>query len=227
MMLAIPLAALTFVMPVSFLTILKSQYSVAWPVLIALSINTLVSLVCSFYGSCLTGTEAFDAEGQISVSRLVKSKIFKVFTLQYVQAAIALPIAYVVLTRLPVAGSVLAAVYVIVILIGVQVSTFVVLYWIMRHSISIPVAWVSIAKYVLAAVLMSGILYLLPTTTTLLYTIAKAITGFAFYIALLLLIDNQARQLIRLIWEEIRGSVKQLTSKGNNGNTLPAESSNC
>jgi hypothetical protein len=226
MMLAIPLAALTFVMPVSFLTILKSQYGVAWPVLIGLSINTLVSLICSFYGGCLSGTEAFDAEGQISIRRLVKSKIFKAFTLNYVQAAIALPIAYVVLTRLPVAGSVLAALYVVAILIGTQILAFALLYWIMRRSVSIPVAWRSIAKYVLAAALMSGVLYLLPTTTTLLYTIAKAITGFALYIALLLLIDNQARQLIRLIWEEIRGSIKQLTSKGNDGDALSAESAN-
>jgi hypothetical protein len=125
-----------------------------------------------------------------------------------------------------VAGSVLATVYVIAILIGVQVSTFAALYWIMRRSVCIPVAWVSIAKYVFAAFLMSGILYLLPTTTTLLYTIAKAIAGFAFYIVLLLLIDNQARQLIRLVLEEIRGSIKQLTSKGNNGNALPAEGAN-
>jgi hypothetical protein len=226
MMMAIPLASLTFVMPVSFLTILKSSYGVAWPVLVALSINTLVALIYSFYSTCLVGTEAFDAEGQISIRRLVKSKIFKVSTLQYVQAAIALPVAYVVLTRLPVAGSVLAAVYVVAILIGVQVLTFAVLHWMVRRSISIPVAWVSIAKYILAAALMSGVLYLLPTTTTLLYTIAKAITGFTLYIALLLLIDKQARQLIRLVWEEIRGSIKQLTSKGNNGNALPAQSSN-
>jgi hypothetical protein len=218
MMLGIPLTTIAMVMSVSFLTILKLAYGAAWPVLIALSINTLIGLVSSFYSSCLFGVEAFDAGGQISIRQLVKSKIFKVFTLPYIQAAIALPLTYFVLTRLPLAGSVLATVYVIVILTGVQLSTFIVLYWLMRRSISIPVAWVSIAKYVLAALLMAIIMLLLPTTTTLLSTIAKAIAGFGIYIVLLLAVDKEARQLVRLIWKEIKGSARQLTGKGNNGN---------
>jgi len=218
MLLGIPLTTITMVMSVSFLTVLKMAYGIAWPVLIALSIYTLIGLVSSFYYNCLMGVEAFDAEGKISIRQLVRSKIFKVFTLPYIQAAVALPLAYFVLTRLPVAGSVLAAVYVIVILAGVQLSTFAALYWFMRRSISIPVAWVSMAKYVLAALLMAGIMLLLPATTTLLSTIAKAIAGFGIYVVLLLAIDEEARQLVRLIWKEIKGTMRQLTSKGNNGN---------
>ena len=86
----------------------------------------------------------------------------------------------------------------------------------MRHSIKIPVAWKSIAKYILSALLMGSILFLLPTTTTLLSTIAKAIVGFALYVGLLLAIDAQARELLRLIWEEIKGTLKQLTQQNNN-----------
>ena len=51
------------------------------------------------------GVESFDAEGKISIRKLVKSKIFKVFTIPYIQAAIALPLTYFVLTKLPVAGA--------------------------------------------------------------------------------------------------------------------------
>ena len=225
MMLAIPLTVITLVMSVSFLTVLNIAYGTAWPVLIALSINTLIGLVSSFYSGCLFGVEAFDAGGKISIRELVRSKIFKVFTIPYIQAAIALPLAYFVLTRLPVAGSVLAAVYVIVILIGVQLSTFILLYRVMRSSISIPVAWVSIAKYVLASLLMAGIMLLLPATTTLLSTIAKAIAGFGIYVVLLLAIDKQARELVRLIWEEIKGTMGQLTSKENGSHISSSENS--
>jgi O-antigen/teichoic acid export membrane protein len=225
MMLAIPLITIVMVMSVSFLTVLNIAYGIVWPVLIALSINTFIGLVYSFYSSCLFGVEAFDAGGKVSIRQLFRSKIFKVFTLPYIEAAVGLPLAYFVLTRLPVAGSVLAAVYVIVILIGIQLSTFSVVYWFMRRSISIPVAWVSIAKYVFAALLMAGIMLLLPATTTLLSTIAKAIAGFGIYVVLLLAIDKQARQLVSLIWEEIKGSVRQLTSKENNRNTSLGENS--
>jgi hypothetical protein len=86
----------------------------------------------------------------------------------------------------------------------------------MRSSIHIPVAWKSLAKYILAALLMGFVLYLLPTTTTLSTTIAKTVGGFALYIGLLLIIDEQARELVRLIWQEIVFTLKQWTHQENN-----------
>ena len=215
MMLAIPFATITMVMSMSFLTILKMSYSVAWPVLIALTVDTLIVMISTFYSNCVMGVERFDAEGKIAFRKLIKSKIFKVFTIPYIQAAVALPLAYFVLTRLPGAGSVQATVEVVIILLAVHVSTLLGLYYFMRHSIKIPVAWKSIAKYILSALLMGTVLYLLPSTTTLLSTIAKAIAGFALYIGLLLLIDHQARELLGLVWEEIKSTLKQLTLKNN------------
>ena len=197
LMLAIPFATITMVMSTAFLTVLNVSYSVAWPVLIALTIDTLVTLMSSFYSSCVMGKEAFDAEGKISIRKLVRSKIFKVFTLPYIQAAIALPLTYFVLTRLHVAGSVQAALYVVVILIGVHLSTFIGLYSFMHHSVRLPVAWKSIAKYIFASLFMGVVmLFLLPTTSTLLSTIGKAIAGFAIYVGVLLAIDAQARKLV-------------------------------
>ena len=215
-MLAIPLATLSMVMSISFLTVLNVSYNVAWPVLVALTIDTLIVLMLTFYNSCVMGVEAFDAEGKISIRKLVRSKIFKVFALPYIQAAIALTLTYLVLTRMPVADPVQATVDVVVILIGAHLSTFIGLYFFMRHSIKIQVAWKSIGKYVLAALLMGALLFLLPTTSTLLSTVAKAVGGFALYIGILLLIDNQARELVKLIWIEIKDTVKVLTSKNNN-----------
>jgi len=199
----------------SFLTILNMSYSVAWPVLIALTVDTLIVMISTFYSNCVMGVERFDAEGKIAFRKLIKSKIFKVFTIPYIQAAVALPLAYFVLTGLPGAGSVQATVKVVIILLAVHVSTLLGLYYFMRHSIKIPVAWKSIAKYILSALLMGTVLYLLPSTTTLLSTIAKAVAGFALYIGLLLLIDYQARELLGLVWEEIKGTLRQLTLKNN------------
>ena len=173
-------------------------------------------LISQFYASCLMGAEAFDAEGKISLRKLVRSKIFKVFTVAYIQAAIALPLTYYVLTAMPVAGSVDAVAYVVTINIGVHLSTFIGLYWYMRSSARIPVAWESITKYILASILMGIALFLLPNPSTLIFTVAKAVVGLAIYIALLLAIDKQARELLNLIFEEIKGTLRQLTSKNNN-----------
>ncbi len=215
MMLAIPFATITMAMSMSFLTILKISYSVAWPVLIALTVDTLIVMVYTFYTSCLMGVEAFDAEGKIAFRKLIRSKIFKVFSIPYIQAAIAIPLTYFVLTSLPMENPVQATVDVVVILMIVHISTLLGLYYFMRHSVKISVAWKSIAKYILAALLMGIVLFLLPTTSTLLSTVAKAIGGFALYIALLLVIDAQARELLGLVWEEIKGTLKQLISKNN------------
>lgn len=215
MMLAIPLSTITMVMATSFLTMLNIAYAVAWPVVIALALDALVVLVSQFYSSCLMGAEAFDAEGKISLRLLFKSKIFKVFSITYIQAAIALPLTYFVLTALPVAGSVQAAVDVIAITLGVHLSTFIGLYLFMRKSIRLPVAWKSLTKYLLASIIMDIALLLIPATSTLLFTVAKAVVGLAIYIALLLAIDKQARELLNLIIQEVNGILRQLTSKNN------------
>ena len=216
MMMAIPLATLCMVMSVSFLTVLHppglsgESYGVAWPVLIALTVDTLVVLVTNFYTSCLMGIEAFDAEGQISLRQLIKSKIFKVYSIPYVQAAFIIPLTYYVLTQLVVDGPVIMALAFVGVLIVVHSATFVGMYVFMRRSLCIPVTWASIAKYILAAVFMALVLYFLPTTTTLMATIAKTLAGFLLYIVLLLAIDSDARELIKLIWQEIIVSLKQL-----------------
>jgi hypothetical protein len=162
------------------------------------------------------GKEGFDAEGKISIRKLVRSKIFKIFTLSYIQAAIALPLVYIVLTHFRVAGSVDAALYVIAILIGVHLSTFLGLYAFMHRSVCLPVAWKNISKYILAAGIMGVVmLFLLPITTTLVSTIAKAIIGFTIYVGVLLVIDVQARKLLGLIQEEIKVTLRQLMHKDN------------
>ncbi len=87
MMLGIPIAAIAMVMSYSFLTVLNVNYGVAWPVLVAFSIYTLFGLVTSFYSNCVMGVEVFDAEGKIALRRLIRSKIFVVFALPYLQCS--------------------------------------------------------------------------------------------------------------------------------------------
>jgi O-antigen/teichoic acid export membrane protein len=223
LMFGIPLAALMIVMSSSFLTVLNIEYAVAWPALIMLTIDTVIVLVSTFYSNLLMGAENFDAEGKIPLRQLFKTKLFKVFSLSFIQAAISLPIVYFVLTAIP-AGPVEAVVYVIAINIGVHVSSFVGLYLFMHKSARLPVAWKSIAKYVLAAAIMGLILYMTPYPTTLLLTLVKTGVGLGIYIGLLLAIDKQARKLLSLIVAEIKNSINAYILKRNNNHSKsPAE----
>jgi hypothetical protein len=218
MMFGIPLATLMMVMSTSFLTVLNASYAVAWPALIMLTIDTLIVLVSGFYSNLLMGVETFDADGKIPLRQLPKTKLFKVFSLTFIQAAISLPIIYYVLTTIP-AGPVEAVVYVIAINIGVHITSFIGLYLFMHKQAHLPVAWKSILKYAAAALIMGLLLYFTPSPTTLLFTLAKTGVGLGVYIGLLLLIDRQARKLLGLIIDEIKGSFQQFILKrnGNNG----------
>jgi hypothetical protein len=213
LMLAIPLATITMTMAVSFLTVLKSDaaFAAAWPVLIALTVDALVTILSTFYQSILMGVENFDAAGQISLRGLVKSKIFKIFSLPYIQAAFALPATYFVLTQLPTDGPALTALAVVGILLVAHLGTLIYFAVASRSYIRVPIEWKSIAKYVLAALLIGVLLYLLPTPSTLMATIGKTLIGFGAYVVILLVIDAQARELIKLIWQEIVANLKLWT----------------
>jgi O-antigen/teichoic acid export membrane protein len=210
MMLAIPLATIVMTMSFSFLTVLNATYTDGWPVLIALTVDTLITMLITFYSSVLMGIESFDAAGEIHLKKLVRSKIFKLFSIPYIQSAIALPATYLVLTQLAADGPVTTAAAVIAIMILVHLGTFIALAIRSRHSIHVPIAWASIAKYILASFLMGAVLAFAPTTTTLLATIIKAIVGFGLYAMILLAIDEQARELVRLVWTEFKSNINGL-----------------
>jgi hypothetical protein len=106
----------------------------------------------------------------------------------------------------------------------VHLFTFVALAIRSRHSIHVPIAWTSIAKYVFAAFITGAALVFIPTTTTLVATVAKAAVGFGIYAVILLAIDEQARELIRLIWQEIKTNINQLLHRDAGDNeAVPAE----
>jgi hypothetical protein len=205
LMFAIPMAAIVMTMSKSFLTILNVFYSAASPILILLTIDAVVLLISQFYSSLLLGIERLDEEAEISLNKLVRSKMFKVFTLPYIQAAIVLPTAYYVLTQLATGESVQAVLYVTAINICAHIATFLGLYVIMRKSVRIAVPWRSIGKYLFASAAAVTVLYLLPHPTTILVTLGKAAAGMVTYAALLLAIDAEARELISLVWHEIKG----------------------
>jgi O-antigen/teichoic acid export membrane protein len=213
LMAAFPLAAIALCMPTSLLTILNVQYSEAWPVLVLCTFDALIVLILNFYSSLVLGAERLDEKGNVPLSELVRSKIFKVFTLPYIQAVIALPIAYYLLSQFtPSSSAVQAATYVVAIIIGVHVTTFTWLYLVMRKSIRLTVDWKSVGKYVFAAVLAAIILVIIPKTTTLVLTFGKVVVGLVTYSAVLLAIDEEARKLPSIVFQEIKttlGGIKR------------------
>jgi hypothetical protein len=202
-MFALPIATIIISMSQSLLTILNVAYREASQVLILLSIDALITLLLQFYTSVLFGVEKLDEEAKIPLRRLVKSKMFKILTLPYIQAAITLPAAFFILIQYANQQPVQAAVYVVVINMVAHTIAFLLTYMISRTSVRIVIPWRSIGKYVLSSMVTAAALYLLPRPTTLVVTFAIVAAGAAVYATLLLAIDRDARRLVRSILQEI------------------------
>ena len=205
LMFAIPMAAGVMAIPDSFLTILKEQYAEAAPLLLILAIDALVLTISGFYQYVLFGVEKLDEKATIPIRQLVKSDIFKVFTLSYIHSAITLPLAYYVLTNFASVQAVQAAMYVAAITMTTRLAMFIVLYILVRRTLKVIVPWTSIGKYVFAGAIMGSALYLIPHPTRIALILVTAVAGGILYLALLLAIDKEARTLIKSILQEIRG----------------------
>jgi O-antigen/teichoic acid export membrane protein len=203
LMFALPLVAIIISMSPSLLTVLKISYREAWPVLIVLSIDALISLVSTFYTNVLYGVEKLDEEARIPLRKLVKSKMFKLLTLPYIQAALTLPTTLYILTQFANGQAVRAATYVAIIIMAAHAIMFLLTYLIMGTSVRIVVPWGSIGKYVFASSVTAVILYVVPHPATLALTFITVAVGAAIYAALLLAIDKDARMLVRSILQEI------------------------
>ena len=209
LMFAIPMTTIVLSIPQSLLTILNIHYNEATPILLLLALDAFILLISQFYTSVIFGVEKLDEEAMIPMKKLAKSKIFKVFTLPYIQAAISVPATLYALTQLAAGRPVRAAVYVTAINLTAHTAILLIQYAMMHTAVPIRVPWKNIGKYILASAVTAAFLYILPDTTTLFLTLAIALAGAAVYLVILLAIDKEARKTITLIWKEIKSIPKR------------------
>jgi O-antigen/teichoic acid export membrane protein len=212
LMFAIPMTTIVLSFPKSLLTILNVHFNEATPVLLLLSVDTFIVLISQFYSSVIFGVEKLDEEVTIQFKQLVRSKLFKVFTLPYVQAAISIPACFYILTQYARGQPVLAAVFVTAVNLSAHAATLLVQYAMVHNSIRIEFPWRSTGKYVSASAVSAVFLYIVPDTTTILLTLAVVITAGAIYASLLLAIDKDARKIVTAIWYEIKSIIKKQES---------------
>jgi hypothetical protein len=159
----------------------------------------------------LFGFETVDEEAKISLRQLVRSRMFIAFSLPYLHSAISLPSAFYILTNFAQGQPLQAALCVAIINLTARLATFSIQYSVARKATTISIPWKNIAKYVLAASAMAITLYLAPhpagRALTLMETAGvflETVAGGAIYIALLMLIDKEARRIPKEILREFR-----------------------
>jgi len=215
LMSAIPMTAGALTLPDLYLTILSINYQVATPVLYVLAIDSFIITVSTLYSFVLYGYERIDEKAKISFKELVKSKLFISFSLPYIHSAITIPLTYYTLTTYTQNQPVQSALAVAIINSSAHFAMFLILYAMVRKMATLEIPWKNIAKYALAAIIMSGTLYaikevlqLLPAKVRVYQTLGLTAFGGLLYIAIIAAIDRDARALMNAIWREIRSKLK-------------------
>jgi len=85
---------------------------------------------------------------------------------------------------------------------------FLVLYAIVRQMVKIDIPWKNIAKYVFASAVMATVLFIIPHPTRIYLTLIATAIGGIIYLALLMVIDKEARLLVHSVWQEIKFKVE-------------------
>ena len=207
LMFALPMTVGAISLSSSYILLLRPGMAmypgVEW-VLVVLAVDSMVTVVSGIYASVLTGVETVDHE-RLTFKSLVRSKLFKFYSLSYVHFAITIPITYYILTTYALHQPFAAALSVCLINAIVRLGMSLVLVVMVRGTFKIAIPWKSIAKYSMASAVMGVVLFLLPYTDRISTTLAWTALGGLVYLALLMAIDKEARELPKAILREIRG----------------------
>ena len=207
LMFAMPMTFGAIIMADSLLTILNIEYSAAIPILVLLSIDMLISCFSSVFGSVVYGAERLDAEAKIPLRKMIKSKLFLLLSLPYIQAAISLPLAYYALNYVA-ATAVDSAFFIASIILVIDSGLITIRYILAQKSLPFRMPLKQILKYVGAAAAMALLLYVLPRPTRLTMTVALTLLGGCAYFVVLVVIDSESRGVVRDVLKEILRKIR-------------------
>jgi hypothetical protein len=206
-MFALPMTVGAIALSDSYIVIINEIYRDAWPILVILAVNAFLGTVSNLFSAILFGVEQVDEQARISFRRLVKSRLFLVFSLPYLNSAIVLPATFYVLTADMQNKSVQAALSVSLILTLTHAVTCLIYYAITRKLVTLTLPWRHIGKYAIASLVMVAVFSLLPHPTKVLLTLSMTAIGGLIYFLTLMAIDREARTLVLSIWRELKQKI--------------------
>ncbi|MDH5462402.1 MAG: hypothetical protein OEX09_09305, partial [Candidatus Bathyarchaeota archaeon] len=201
LMFAIPMTAGAMILSDSYVTIMRIEFGLARPVLIILAMNALCVSVSSVFNTITSGTERIDEKAKIPFRKLIKTRLFLMYTLPYVRAVISLPLTYFMLTTMAQTATE-AATFVAAIILVIDIPLLFASYGIARKCVDFSIPWKNIAKYAMASAVMAAVLLVIRHPTRIIYTLAVTLLGGVVYILILLPTDSEARSLAKSIIHE-------------------------
>ncbi|UCE95917.1 MAG: hypothetical protein JSV51_09515 [Candidatus Bathyarchaeota archaeon] len=159
------------------------------------------------------GAERVDAKARIALRKLVKSRLFLLYTLPYIQSATTIPATFFILISVA-KTSLEAATYVALITLLANSAMLIVRYVVARKCLVFHFPWTSVYKYALGSAVMLMVLLAIPHPTGLSLTVASTLLRAATYFAILTFMDKETKLLVKSILQEaarilkFKGSVR-------------------
>ena len=207
LMFALPMTIGAIALSDSYITLLRPETLILYPgaelVLIVLALDSLITVISGVYSSVLAGVETVDRE-RLSFRSLGRSNLFKFYSLFYVQFIITIPVSYYILTTYAFQQPLEAALSVCAVNAAVRFAMFIILVAIVRGMFKVTIPWRSVLKYIFGSAVMGVVLFLLPHTGRVSTTLVWTGIGAIVYLAVLMVIDKEARKLPKNILREIR-----------------------
>ena len=205
--------AITFARP--GLYALNPIYEIAAPVTIILSFEIFLSVFTNIFLLSLAGVEKVDKFENSTFKDYIKSKLFFPQTIRLIQTSIyvlILTVGLLILVGFGSSDQELLLFWASIALVT-QIPLVCILYYLVRKNITIKLEIPSIIKFLLTAIGVFGLTYVL-TTQFLVYSpdipsfipnvLMFAAFGVGLYIIITYLIDNKIRNLVHAIIYEIK-----------------------
>ncbi|RLI09789.1 hypothetical protein DRO33_06315, partial [Candidatus Bathyarchaeota archaeon] len=202
LMFAIPMTVGAMLIPDVILAGLFRPYAVAWPVLIFLAPFYALRSLTTVLGSVVSGTEKVDAKARVPVKELVRTRLFAYYSLFYATGSYLVVLSFILLPMAPTPLD--AAISLAILSLGISATNLCAVYLLAKRCLDFSFPWSSVARYALAAGVMALVLAVLPHVRRLSYAIMLVGAGGATYLAVLLAIDREARELLGALFKILK-----------------------
>lgn len=209
MLFAIPMTGGIIILSDSLLTVLKPDYATASIVLCIYAIINLINCLSSILNTVTIATEKIDFNENITLRGLIKSKLFLLPSLTYLNLILYLIPLFVLLTNFT-SEPLQAALYTSLVDIIAAMPIFLLRYKIAKKSLPFNLPWKNLARYSISTALMMIILSQITLNATLSRVLILILVGITIYFSVILTIDSETRDLLRTTVNFLQKKVRQL-----------------
>lgn len=212
---AIPFLGWSIVLAHPTLHILNPIYVDGFLIVIILSIRSFVYILLDFYFNIIRAFETIDIDKQINFKKYMKSKLFLLPTLHYIQFGAYAIILIIFLISIDISNksdvSLVTWWAFIYFVVTIPITVYVMILGKKQHNINLP--YYAIAKYSIATLVSASFMFVI-TKNFLTYSqsiwdflpqfIPMVLFGCGVYFGLTYIIDNDTRILLKSIINEIK-----------------------